>query len=64
MKNQLIKKAIFLLGALFLSVAVFSQPPNPSGGASAPLDSSIFLPLTLAVGIIALLAKRKKKNKE
>jgi len=64
MKNQLIKKAILLFGALIISIAAFSDNPGDPGYVAAPLDSSLFLPLTLAVGVVALLAKRKKKKKD
>jgi hypothetical protein len=58
------KKIIVAIGVLLvISISGFAQG-GPPPSVVTPLDSSVFLPITMAIGIVTLLAKRKKKNKE
>jgi len=60
MKKHILK-SIYVLGLVLTSTIIFAQAPLPPEGVGVPLDSS-FLPITLAVGVVALLARRKKKQ--
>lgn len=66
--KSLIKKKIFVIVSLLLfAELIFAQgqggpDPGATAGAAAPLDSMLFIPIVMAVGVVAYFSKKKRKK--
>ncbi len=70
MKKNILYKIILIAGLFFTATILNAEPyvgPNPTplgGETEAPLDSMMFLPITVAVGLVVFMTKRKKNKNE
>lgn len=64
MKKNILYKIILIAGLFFTATILNAQTyigPNPTLLKEAPLDSMMFLPITVAIGLVAIMTKRRKK---
>ncbi len=61
MKNTILYKIILIAGAILTTNLLYAAPGDPPLLEEAPLDSMMFLPITVAIGLVAIMTKRRKK---
>lgn len=65
MKKNILYKIILIAGLIFTATILNAENPvDPPKVTEAPLDSMMFLPITVAVGLVVFMTKRKKNKNE
>lgn len=67
MKKNILYKIILIAGIIFTANILKAEDPSPGNPPllkEAPLDSMMFLPITVAVGLVVFMTKRKKNKNE